>query len=381
MKKLLFTFYAAISFSFAFSQNVGIGTNSPHPSAALDIADTAKGILIPRMTSFQRNAIQNPAEGLMIYQTDDSTGFWYYSGQKWLQMNSKGLKGDQGEQGIQGVKGDSGISVRATRVNGDSLYITLSNGQTINAGNVRGLTGAQGLQGEQGPQGLQGIQGPQGEQGIQGFLPNGSAVGNTSYWNGTSWVTNNSNIYNNGSSVGINNSNPHASAVLDIQDSTRGILIPRMTMFQRNAIQNPAEGLMVYQSDSTKGYWFYNGDTWKTVTNNTTNNTNNNNQTVNCYNCPTMLSSVSSTTMSVQAAAAYCSSLVESGYSDWRVPTLNEFEYLRDVLNIPAPTVDCWTKDFQIVGNGVQRSWTNPVYVSTSRDIYIGGLINTVCIR
>ena len=35
-------------------------------------------------------------------------------------------------------------------------------------------------------------------------------------------------------------------------------------MVQRNNIQNPAEGLMVYQTDSTKGYWYWDGELWKT---------------------------------------------------------------------------------------------------------------------
>ena len=85
-----------------------------------------------------------------------------------------------------------------------------------------------------------------------------------------------------GQNVGINTNTPHASAALDITDSTKGILIPRMTMFQRNSIQNPAEGLMVYQTNSTKGYWYYDGTEWKnvTTTNNSNNNTGSNNQTL-----------------------------------------------------------------------------------------------------
>jgi hypothetical protein len=69
--------------SVGFSQNIGIGTNTPHPSAALEIADSSKGILIPRMTMAQRNAIQNPAEGLMVYQVDSIKGFWYWDGNAW----------------------------------------------------------------------------------------------------------------------------------------------------------------------------------------------------------------------------------------------------------------------------------------------------------
>lgn len=44
--------------------------------------------------------------------------------------------------------------------------------------------------------------------GANGGLANGTTAGNTPYWNGSSWVTNNSNIFNNGTNVGINTSTP-----------------------------------------------------------------------------------------------------------------------------------------------------------------------------
>ncbi len=64
------------------SQSVGIGTSTPDTSALLDIASTDKGILIPRMTTVQRNAIASPATGLMVYDTN-LMGFWYYNGTAW----------------------------------------------------------------------------------------------------------------------------------------------------------------------------------------------------------------------------------------------------------------------------------------------------------
>jgi hypothetical protein len=85
IKLIIFSLFIFCSF-FSYSQNVGIGTNTPHASAALDIQDSSKGILIPRMTMAQRTAIQNPAEGLMVYQTDSARGFWYWDGGKW-QLN------------------------------------------------------------------------------------------------------------------------------------------------------------------------------------------------------------------------------------------------------------------------------------------------------
>jgi len=71
----------------AFTESIGIGTNTPHPSASLDITDSTKGILIPRMTFSQRSAIQNPSEGLMVYQTDNTKGFWHFDGTVWKQLN------------------------------------------------------------------------------------------------------------------------------------------------------------------------------------------------------------------------------------------------------------------------------------------------------
>jgi hypothetical protein len=48
---------------------VGIGTASPNASAILDVASTTQGLLLPRMTSTQRDAISSPAAGLLIYNT------------------------------------------------------------------------------------------------------------------------------------------------------------------------------------------------------------------------------------------------------------------------------------------------------------------------
>jgi len=63
---------------------IGIGTNIPDNSAALHVESTSKGILIPRMTQVQRDAIATPATGLLIYQTDGASGFYYYNGTIWV---------------------------------------------------------------------------------------------------------------------------------------------------------------------------------------------------------------------------------------------------------------------------------------------------------
>jgi len=80
MKKLLILVFLLPTFLFA---QVGIGTTTPNASSALEISSTDTGILIPRMTQVQRNAIPTPATGLLIYQTDNSPGFYYYTGVIW----------------------------------------------------------------------------------------------------------------------------------------------------------------------------------------------------------------------------------------------------------------------------------------------------------
>jgi hypothetical protein len=60
--------------------------------------------------------------------------------------------------------------------------------------------------------------------------------------------------------VAINSdaSQPDGSAMLDIKSAAKGLLIPRMTTVQRSAIGSPADGLMVYDTD-TKAFWYYKG--------------------------------------------------------------------------------------------------------------------------
>ncbi|MCB9232892.1 MAG: hypothetical protein H6581_14565 [Bacteroidia bacterium] len=66
--------------------NVGIGTNNIHPSALVHLESKKRGFLPPRMTTVQRDSISGPAEGLIIYNTQDST-LQYWNGVCWLPVN------------------------------------------------------------------------------------------------------------------------------------------------------------------------------------------------------------------------------------------------------------------------------------------------------
>jgi hypothetical protein len=65
---------AFIAASFTSIAQVGIGTIEPDASSILDIVSTSKGLLMPRLTTTQRNAITSPATGLMIYNTTLNDG-------------------------------------------------------------------------------------------------------------------------------------------------------------------------------------------------------------------------------------------------------------------------------------------------------------------
>ncbi len=90
MKQITTLIVSLFIFGTAFAQNIGINANgaTPHPSALLDIDGSAlpgfqKGLLIPRMTTVQRDAIPLPPEGLIVYNTTTHC-VDYYNGKIWI---------------------------------------------------------------------------------------------------------------------------------------------------------------------------------------------------------------------------------------------------------------------------------------------------------
>ena len=75
---------------------VGVGTASPHASAALDVSSSSQGFLPPRLTYAQRTAISNAAAGLLVYQSNTNAspaapaGYYYYTGTAWLPLQTQG---------------------------------------------------------------------------------------------------------------------------------------------------------------------------------------------------------------------------------------------------------------------------------------------------
>lgn len=138
LRNILCVVLAGIATTFIYAQdNVGIGTTTPDPSSVLEMKSTEKGVLVPRMTTAQRNAIPSPAEGLLVYDTDlDCFVYFETTTPSWQSLCNVGGTGPQGPQGDPGPVGPQGPQ-------GDP-----------------GPAGATGPAGPQGPQGPQGDPGP-----------------------------------------------------------------------------------------------------------------------------------------------------------------------------------------------------------------------------
>lgn len=89
---ILFFFLTNYSISQVSVTNDG---SSPDSSAMLDVKSTSSGMLIPRMSTAERNLIQNAAEGLLVYDTDIHK-FVYFDGTFWVSFLAQNTGASQG---------------------------------------------------------------------------------------------------------------------------------------------------------------------------------------------------------------------------------------------------------------------------------------------
>jgi len=94
------------------AQGIGLGTTTPDASAALDITSTDKGVLVPRLTTAQREMIASPAQGLLVYDTDTES-FWFKGTGSWLQLidSTKLLVHPNGNDIYMGMNGNTGVGI------------------------------------------------------------------------------------------------------------------------------------------------------------------------------------------------------------------------------------------------------------------------------
>lgn len=317
----------------ANDKSVGIGTDTPDASAALEVSSTDKGLLIPRMTTAERDAISSPADGLMIYNTENNE-YNYYDGTTWsmvggssgfttisnITSNSNGtLATDDFLFGSPSLNDDgntdhdkrmffdkSNGAFRAGVANGDEWNSNNIGYGSIAFGNVNEASGnaSTAFGSENTASGFisTAFGGSNTASGFNSttFGSANEASGNystafgrfttahsmsevtighhnTSYtpvdvssWNLTDrlFVIGNGTghsaksdaliVYKNGN-AGLNgnlaigkSTAPDASSALEVSSTTGGLLMPRMTTTERDAISSPADGLMIYNTTTGK---------------------------------------------------------------------------------------------------------------------------------
>lgn len=79
-------YFDAGDISYFNGGNVGIGTSSPGVSSLLELSSTTKGLVLPRMTKAQRDAIASPVAGMAVYQIDNTPGLRVYNGTNWIRF-------------------------------------------------------------------------------------------------------------------------------------------------------------------------------------------------------------------------------------------------------------------------------------------------------
>jgi hypothetical protein len=87
MKSLIFISLICLNSLALHAQSVAINNDGtlPNASSMLDVKSTSKGLLIPRMTSAERTGIASPAVGLLVYDSQTQS-FWFYKTQGWTEL-------------------------------------------------------------------------------------------------------------------------------------------------------------------------------------------------------------------------------------------------------------------------------------------------------
>jgi hypothetical protein len=245
------------------AQSVGIGTTTPNTSAQLDINSNSKGMLVPRLTTAQRDAISNPAEGLLLYCTSDSLFYVYRTA--WKKINFRLPYRDTAQAQYLFHIINNGLNGAGTAITGESrnnsigVYGVTGNAIPNNFGSSIGVYGDNQSGGATGF----GVYGRHSGTGVGVFGEADGGIGGNFSSDYLALQANGPTILRDNVSINSLGIFGQPSAILDISSNTQGVLFPRMTITQKNAILNPVNGLLIYQSGPDSiGFHYYESGRW-----------------------------------------------------------------------------------------------------------------------
>ncbi len=246
-------------FSLPASAQVAINKTGapPDPSAILDISANDGGLLIPRMSTAQINQINNPAQGLMVYNNNlsaiqilDTNSTWTtvadINDLSWTVVGNDQYSNVSGNVGIGTSSPNAKLEINDTStISGDFLFQIKGS----NDGYVIRIQddGAIGI-GVDDPSSLLDLRGSSSESIDYEFRVRDSL--DKPHFA----------IHNNGA-VSVGTNTPDSSAVMEVFSNTKGFLPPRLNDTAIANLTNPPEGLIVYNKNS-KEMVFYDGDEW-----------------------------------------------------------------------------------------------------------------------
>ena len=235
--------------------NIGIGTALPDPSAGLHINYPQKGLLIPRMTTTFRNDLPNPAKGLLVYDSSHNL-FYYHDGSSWKYLPNGNF--------VHWFPNGSNIYTPAPKIgigtSSPQFGLHVMNSNSADGGYVEGIM-------------VENTVTPSIGEAAVSFR-------NKSFSEGKQWsIGLNQNpqlafsfgeLFTGANTrmaidtlgrVGIGTIDMDPSAQVHMNSTNRGLIVPRMTSSQRNAIVAPALGLLVFDTDKHTLYMF-DGTAW-----------------------------------------------------------------------------------------------------------------------
>ncbi len=243
-------------------------SGTPDASSMLDISSTTGGVLIPRMTMAQRDLIDvtGSPTGVMIYQTDNTPGFYYYDGSSWTSLGGADTDWTvSGNDMYNNNTGNTGVGITSPTAKFEVYKDANSNwcfgehtNYTANSSIWTHGASQYSIMNSSGNLYLNSV----GSNNIY-FEIDDNTVMRIQPPNAVINDIVNGSIY-----IGAGNNLVEPSAKLEIESTEGGFMMPRMTKNDRDGIKltpGDPEGCLIYQTDDTPGFYYYDGTSWTSL--------------------------------------------------------------------------------------------------------------------